>query len=105
MTFFLTPIATPNTLEFMIKYMLISGVLIKICEMTTKPLEYLKIDTRLIPLRPLYKLEHGEQNGKKAFGKTYEWATWGWANVKIDKKKSYINKTNYKYFQKGYGRL
>jgi hypothetical protein len=53
----------------------------------------------------LYKLEHGEQNGKKAFGKTYEWATWGWANVKTDKKKSYINKTNYKYFQKGYGRL
>ncbi len=31
---------TPNTLEIMIKYTLISSILNKICEMTTKPLEY-----------------------------------------------------------------
>jgi hypothetical protein len=31
------PIFTPNTLESMIEYTLISSILDKICEMTTKP--------------------------------------------------------------------
>jgi hypothetical protein len=46
----LTPIFTPNTLESMIEYTLISSLLDRICEMTTKPWEYLKDDTQLLPL-------------------------------------------------------
>jgi hypothetical protein len=56
----LTPIFTPNTLESMIEYTLISNILDRICEMIIKPWEYSKDDTRLIPL----KSEHGEHNGK-----------------------------------------
>ncbi len=41
----LTPIVTPNTLEFVIQYTLISNILNKICEMTKKPLEYPKDHT------------------------------------------------------------
>jgi hypothetical protein len=41
----LTPIVTPNTLESMIQYTLISSILDKICEMTKKPLEYQKDHT------------------------------------------------------------
>jgi hypothetical protein len=32
-----SPIFTPNTLESMIEYTLISSILERICEMTTKP--------------------------------------------------------------------
>jgi hypothetical protein len=46
----LPPIFTPNMLESMIEYTLISGKLNRICEMTTKPWEYPKDDTRLLPL-------------------------------------------------------
>jgi hypothetical protein len=41
----LTPIFTPNTLESMIEYTLISSILNRICQMTTKPWEYPKNDT------------------------------------------------------------
>jgi hypothetical protein len=34
-----SPIFTPNTLESMIEYTLISSILERICEMTTKPWE------------------------------------------------------------------
>jgi hypothetical protein len=44
----LTPIVTPNTLESMIEYTLISNILNKICEMTIKPLEYPRNETQLI---------------------------------------------------------
>jgi hypothetical protein len=40
-----------NTLESMIEYMLISIILKRICEMTKKPLEYLRDNTKLDPLR------------------------------------------------------
>jgi hypothetical protein len=45
-----TPNVTPNTLESMIEYTLISNILDKICEMTKKLLEYPRDDTRLNPL-------------------------------------------------------
>jgi hypothetical protein len=43
----LTPNVTPNTLELMIEYTLISSILNRICEMTKKSLEYPRDDTRL----------------------------------------------------------
>jgi len=46
----LTPNVTPNTLEFMIEYTLISSILNRICEMTIKALEYPRDDTWLILL-------------------------------------------------------
>jgi hypothetical protein len=44
------PIFTPNTLESMIEYTLISSILDKICEMTTKPWECQRDDIWLFPL-------------------------------------------------------
>jgi hypothetical protein len=44
------PIFTPNTLESMIEYTLISSILDKICEMTTKPWECQRNDIWLLPL-------------------------------------------------------
>ncbi len=41
----LTPIVTPNTLESVIQYTLISSILDKIFEMTKKPSEYPKYHT------------------------------------------------------------
>jgi hypothetical protein len=35
-----TTMVTPNTLEIMIEYTLISSILNRICEMIKKPLEY-----------------------------------------------------------------
>jgi hypothetical protein len=49
----LSPTITPNTLEVMIEYMLISSILKRICKMTKKPLEYPRDNTRLNPLRNL----------------------------------------------------
>jgi hypothetical protein len=46
----LKPIITPNTLESMIEYMLISSILDRIYEMTKKTMEYRKDETRLVPL-------------------------------------------------------
>jgi hypothetical protein len=42
----LPPIFTPNTLESTIEYTLISSILDRICEMTTKPWEYPRSDTQ-----------------------------------------------------------
>jgi len=53
----LTSIITPNTLESMIEYILISSLLDRICEMTKKTLEYLKDDTWLVPFRHLLKIK------------------------------------------------
>jgi len=47
----LSLIVKPNTLKSMIEYMLISIILNRIYEMTKKPLEYLKDNTKLDPLR------------------------------------------------------
>jgi hypothetical protein len=48
---------TPNTLETMIKYTLISRILNRICEMTIKPLEYPRNPTLLDPLKNLLKIK------------------------------------------------
>jgi hypothetical protein len=46
-----TAMVTPNTLETMIKYTLISNILNRICEMIKTPLEYSKDPTLLNPLK------------------------------------------------------
>jgi hypothetical protein len=53
----LSPTITPNTLEIMIEYTLTSSILDRICEMTKKPLEYLRDDTRLDLLRHLFEIK------------------------------------------------
>jgi hypothetical protein len=51
---------TPNTLETMIEYTLISSILDRICEITTKPLEYPRDPTLLEPLKILLEIRtHG----------------------------------------------
>jgi hypothetical protein len=53
----LAPIFTPNTLESMIKYTLISSLLDRICEMTTKLWECERNDTWLFPFQHLLKIK------------------------------------------------
>ncbi len=48
---------TLNTLEIMIEYTLISSILDKICEMTTKSLEYPRDPTLLNPFKNLLKIK------------------------------------------------
>jgi hypothetical protein len=48
---------TPNTLETMIEYTLISSILDRICEMTTKPFEYPRDLTSLDPLKNSLKIK------------------------------------------------
>jgi hypothetical protein len=72
----LTPIFTPNTLESMIEYTLISRILDRICEMTTKPWEYPKDDTWLVPLQHLLEIKTWGIEWKRAINKTNEWTTW-----------------------------
>jgi hypothetical protein len=47
---------TPNILESMIEYTLILNILDRICEMTTKPLEYLRNPALLDPLKNLLEI-------------------------------------------------
>jgi hypothetical protein len=54
---FLSPIATPNTLEFMSEYMLISSTLERICKMTKKLFEYPKDNTMLKPFKHLLEIK------------------------------------------------
>jgi hypothetical protein len=61
----LSPIFTPNTLESMIKYTLISSIFERICEKTTKPWECQRNDNRLLPFQHLLKIKTCEKNGKK----------------------------------------
>jgi hypothetical protein len=48
---------TLNTLETMIEYTLISSILDRICEMTTKSLEYPRDPTLLDPFKNLLKIK------------------------------------------------
>jgi alpha-L-arabinofuranosidase len=48
-------------------------------------LEYSKDDTKLDPLRHLFKIKTWGTKWKRVINKTDEWAAWRWANVKIDK--------------------
>ncbi len=81
----LTPNVTPNTLESMIEYTLISSILDRIYKMTKKLLEYLRNDTRLDYLWHLFKIKTWGTKWKKVIDKIDEWAAWRWANAKIDK--------------------
>jgi hypothetical protein len=67
-------IFTPNTLESMIEYTIFSSILNKICEMTTKPWEYLKNDTRLLPLQHLLEIRTWGTKWKRTINKINEWA-------------------------------
>jgi hypothetical protein len=53
----LTPNVTPNCLESIIEYTLISTILNRVYEMTKKPSKYLKDDTRLDPLQHLLEIK------------------------------------------------
>jgi hypothetical protein len=53
----LPPIFTPNILESMIEYTLISSILNKICGMITKPWEYSKDVIRLFPFQHLLEIK------------------------------------------------
>jgi hypothetical protein len=72
----LSPIVTPNTLETIIEYVLISNILDRICEMTKKPSEYPRDDTKLDPLWHLLELKTWGTKWKRVINKTNEWATW-----------------------------
>jgi hypothetical protein len=52
----LSPTITPNTLEFMIEYKLISSILEKNYEMTKKPLKYPRNNTKLNSLMHLLEI-------------------------------------------------
>ncbi len=83
---------TLNALEFIIEYMLISSILKKIGEMTKKPLEYPRNNTKLDPLRHLLKIRTWGRKWKRVINKIVEWATWWWANLKMDKESLFIMK-------------
>jgi DNA-binding PucR family transcriptional regulator len=90
----LPPNVTPNTLESMIEYMSISSILERICEMTKRPLEYPRDNTRLDPLKHLLKIRKRGIEWKGVINKTLEWLAWQWANVKIDKESLFIMRQN-----------
>jgi hypothetical protein len=71
-----TKTVTLNTLETMIEYTSISSILNRICEMTTKPLEYSKDSTLLDPLKNLLEIKTWGTKWKRKIDKTLEWATW-----------------------------
>ncbi len=83
----LPPIFTPNMLESMIEYTLISSILDEICEMTSKPCKCPRDDTWLLPLQHLLEIGTWGTKWKTTIDKTYEWATWWWVNEK--KKESF----------------
>jgi hypothetical protein len=72
-------------LNTIIEYTLISSILDKICEMIIKPLEYLKDPTLLDPLKNLLEIKTWGISWERKIDKTTEWATWQWANGKVDK--------------------
>ncbi len=80
-----TRMVRPNTLETMIEYTSISSILDNICEMITKPLEFPRDPTILDPLKNLLEIRTWGTKWKRKIDKTIEWATWWWANAKINK--------------------
>jgi hypothetical protein len=68
----LTPNVTPNTLESMIEYTLISSILDRIYKMTKKMLD----DTKLYPLWHLLKIRTWGIKWKRVIDKIDEWVAW-----------------------------
>ncbi len=67
---------TPNTLETMIEYILISSILYRICKMIKTPLEYPRDPTLLDPFKQLLEIITWGLKWKKQIEKTNEWAVW-----------------------------
>ncbi len=65
-----TTMATPNTLENMIEYTLISSTLNKICKMIKSPLEYPRDLTLLNPFKQLLKIKTRGTKLKRQIDKT-----------------------------------
>jgi hypothetical protein len=82
----LPPIFTLNTLELMIECTLISSIMDRICEMTTKPWDHPRYDIQLLPFQHLLHIITWGSKWKRVIDKTNEWAAWQWANVEINKK-------------------
>ncbi len=70
-----SPIFTPNTLESMIEYILISSILERICEMSTNLWECQRDDSRLLLFQHLLEIRTWGKKWKK-IDKTNEWAAW-----------------------------
>jgi hypothetical protein len=83
----------------MIKYTLITSIPERICEMTKKPLEYPRDNTKLDPLKHLFEIKKWGTKWKRVIDKTKEWVAWRWAIAKMDKE-SFYNDTNCEHFQK-----
>ncbi len=69
----------------MIEHTLISNILDRICEMTTKPWECPRDDIQLLPLQHLLDIITWETKWKRTIDKIDEQAAWRWANANIDK--------------------
>jgi hypothetical protein len=69
----------------MIEYTLISSILNRICEMTTKLLEYPRDPTLLGPLKNLLEIRTWGTKWKRKIDKTIKWVAWQRMNAKIDK--------------------
>jgi hypothetical protein len=82
----ISPTVTPNTLESMIEYTLISSILEIIYDMTKKLLEYPRDNTSMDPLRHLIKIKTWGTKWKRVIDKTVEWATWQWQMRRLTKK-------------------
>ncbi len=67
---------TPNTLETMIEYTLISKILNRICKMTIKHLEFLKDPTLINPLKNFLEIRTWGTKWKRQIDKTIEWVAW-----------------------------
>ncbi len=60
----------------MIEYTLISSILERICEMTTKPCECQRDDSQLLPLQHLLEIRTWGKEWKITIDKIDEWADW-----------------------------
>jgi hypothetical protein len=101
----LTPIVTPNTLESMIEYTLISSILNRICEIIKKSLEYPRDDTKVSP--PLAFARNHNMGNKM---ETSNWKNKWMGDMTMGKcqdrqRKFCIIQINCKHFQGGHGGL
>jgi hypothetical protein len=60
----------------MIEYTLISSILDRICEMTTKPWECQRDDIVLLPLQHLLEIKTWAKEWKRSIDKIDKWAAW-----------------------------
>jgi hypothetical protein len=67
---------TPNTLETMIEYTLISSILNRTCEMIKTPLQYQRDPTLLDPFKQLLEIKKCGLEWKKQIDKSNEWVAW-----------------------------